>query len=134
MNSDISSNRLFSFSAPISDPDAPIGDLLPAGGGEPGEAYLKWVESIHSGDIEKLKSIVPVEMAAQFDQVSAEEAREEVEFMKLMTPTDVSILSGSSDGETAILKIEGTLEGETVPAEVTMSKMGGFWIPTNTSM
>ena len=123
-----------SFSIPISDPNAPIGDLLPEGGGEPGQAYLKWVETIHTGDIEALKRIVPAEMAAQFDQVSAEEAREEVEFMKLMTPTDVKILSGSSDGETAILKTEGTMEGETITVEVTMTKMDSYWIPTNTSM
>lgn len=123
-----------SFSAPITDPNAPIGDLLPEGGGEPGQAYLKWVETIHSGDIEALKSIVPAEMAAQFDQGTVEEAREEVEFMKLMTPTDVSIVSGSTDGETAILNIEGTMEGEKVPVEVTMTRMGEFWIPTNSSM
>lgn len=123
-----------SFSVPISDPNAAIGDLLPEGGGEPGQAYLKWVETIHTGDIEALKRIVPAEMAAQFDQVTAEEAREEVEFMKLMTPTEVSIVSVSSDGETAILNIEGIMEGKKIPVEVTMTRMGGFWIPTNSSM
>lgn len=123
-----------SFSTPVFDPDAPIGDPLPADGGEPGQAYLEWVETIHSGDIDKLKSIIPAEMADQFDQFSADEVREEIGFMQTMTPTEVKILSGSSDGETAILITEGTLEGETIPMEVTMTRMDSFWIPTNTSM
>lgn len=123
-----------SFSAPISDPDVPVGDPLSAGGGEPGQAYLTWVETIHSGEIERLKAIIPAEMVAQFDQLSAEEAREEIEFMKLMTPINVEILGGSSDGETAVLNTEGTLEGQTISVEVTMTRMGSFWIPTNTSM
>lgn len=123
-----------SFSTPVSDPDAPVGDPLPVDGGEPGQAYIRWVEAIHSGDIDMLKGIIPAEMAAQFDQLSATEVSEEIGFMKLVTPTEVRILSGSSDGETAILKTEGTMEGETVPIEVTMTKMGSFWIPTNSSM
>ena len=124
----------FFFSTSISDPDAPIGDLLPDGGGEPGQAYLKWVETVHTGDIEKLKSIVPVEMAAQLDAVTPEEAQEEIEFMQLLTPKAVSILSGSSDGETALLQIEGMMEGEKVSGEITMTRMGDIWIPTNSSM
>lgn len=122
------------FSAPLSDPNAPIGELLPADGGEPGKAYLAWVEAVHAGEIEGLKSIVPAEMAAQLDAVSPEEAREEIAFMQAFTPTDVTILGGSSDGDIALLQIEGTMEGETVPAEITMEKIDGFWIPTGTSM
>ena len=123
-----------SFSAPVSDPDAPIGDVLPAGGGEPGQAYLTWVETVHSGDIEKLKRIVPPELATQLDTVSPEEASEEIEFMKSMTPTGVAIISGSSDQETALLQIEGLMEGEKIAAEVTMTRMGEIWLPTNFSM
>ncbi len=124
------------FSAPISDPNAPtvVGTPLPAGGGEPGQAYLKWTEIVHTGDIELLKSIMPSEMADQFGSITAEEAQQEVKFMQEMTPTDNIILSGSSDGEVAILQTEGMMEGEKISVEVTMTKMSGFWIPTNMSM
>jgi hypothetical protein len=124
----------FTFRAPMSDPNAPIGDVLPADGGEPGQAYLTWVGAIHAADIEKLKSIAPKEMADQLNAVSAEQAREEIEFMQLMTPTDVKIIGGSSDGETALLQIEGLMEGEKVTGEVTLTRMGDFWIPTDFSM
>jgi hypothetical protein len=124
----------FTFRAALSDPDAPIGDPLPDGGGEPGEAYRTWVKTIHAADLEMLKSIVPPEMAAQLDAVSAEEARTEIESMQLLTPTGVEILGGSSDGEIAILEVRGGMEGETITAEVTMTRMGEFWIPTGFSL
>ncbi len=124
----------FTFSASLSDPDAPIGDPLPAGGGDPGRAYLKWVEAVHSGALEALRSIIPSEMAEQLDSVSAEEAQEQIEFMQLMTPTNVKILGGSTEGEIAVLDIEGLIEGEKVTGEITMTRMGELWVPTNSSM
>ena len=122
------------FNTGISDPDAPIGDALPEGGGVPGQAYLRWVETLQTGDMEKLLAIVPEELAEQLTSAPREEAEEQLEFMRSMTPSDIRILSGSSDGETAILKIEGQLDGETVNAEITMTRMGEHWVPTKTSM
>jgi hypothetical protein len=121
----------FTFSAPLSDPNAPIGDPLPAGGGEPGAAYLAWVEAIHAGDIERLKTLVPAEQAEALD---AEGIEEELEFMKEMTPTNVEILGGSSDGENAILQVAGTMDGETIAAEVTLIHQEGHWIATNVAI
>lgn len=118
------------FSAPLSNPDAPIGEPLPADGGEPGKAYLAWVEALHSGDPERLAPLVPEDMAAQLHD---EGAREELEFLAAMTPTEVTILGGSSDGETAVLQIEGVMEGETLRGEITLVKTGASWMPTKTS-
>lgn len=124
------------FSAPLSDPDAPtiIGSPLPAEGGAPGQAYLTWTKTIHAGDMEMLKSIMTAEMAAQFDGVSPEETRKEIAFMQDMTPTDNKIIGGSSDGKTAVLQTEGLIDGEPVAVEVTMTKMGDVWVLTNVSM
>lgn len=124
----------FTFSASLSNPDAVVGEALPAGGGEPGLAYLKWVETVHSGDLNVLRSIVPPDLAEQIDNASAEEAMEQLEFFQLTTPANVKILGGSIDGDTAILKVEGTMEGENVGAEVELTRMGEYWIPTKTSM
>lgn len=124
----------FTFSASLSDPNAIVGEPLPSDGGEPGLAYLKWVEAVHSGDLNALRSIVPADLAEQIDSASAEEAKEQLEFFQFTTPTKVKILSGSIDGDIAILKIEGTMENEKVGAEIEMTRMGEFWIPTKTSM
>lgn len=118
------------FSAPVSDPHAPIGDLLPAGGGEPGAAYLAWVKALHSGDLAQIKKLVPPEMAAELE---SEDAAMGLDFMRAMTPADVTVTGGSSDGDMAILKVEGTLDGEPVKGEVTMQKMHGRWMATKSA-
>jgi len=123
-----------SFNTTVSDPDAPIGDLLPAGGGAPGEAYLRWVETLQTGDLDQLLAIVPDDLAEQMKSTPREEAEEQMDFMRMMTPTDVRILGGSTNGEIAILNIEGTIDGETVSADITMTRMGDYWVPTKTSM
>ncbi len=126
------------FDLALSDPNAPIGDPLPADGGAPGKAYLAWIEAVHSGDLSRLKAIVPAEMADQLDETTDEEVQEELELMQIMTPKKVEIVSGSMDGDTAILKVIVTVEGANVneqgDAEITMTKMGDFWIPTYMSM
>ncbi len=118
------------FSAPLSDPDAPIGEALAEGGGEPGNAYLAWVAAVHSGDLARLKELVPPERAAQMDD---EEVKASLEFIQAMTPTEVTVLGGSSDGDTAILKVTGVMDGEAVKGEVTMQKMGDRWIAAGSS-
>jgi len=120
----------FTFSARLSNPNAPIGEPLAKGGGEPGKAYLAWVEALHSGDIERLKTLVPVEMGAQLE---GEDALEMIGFMAAMTPTDLKVLGGSTDGQMAILEVEGMMDGEPVKGEVTLEKMGDFWMATKSA-
>ena len=120
----------FTFDAPLSDPDAPIGDPLPADGGEPGRAWVAWTEAVRSGDLDRLKALAPPELAAQLE---GEEAQEALEFMQIMTPGDVKILSGSSDGSKALLTVEGVMEGEKVTGEVMLEKQGDFWLATSES-
>ena len=120
----------FTFSAPLSNPNAPLGEVLPAGGGEPGQAYVTWVKAIHAGNLEQLKRLVPPEMAAR---LAGDEGKEGLEMMQAMTPTQVRVLSGSSDGATAILKVEGQMDGEKVAGEVTLERHGDHWLPTKSS-
>ncbi|HET6603156.1 MAG TPA: nuclear transport factor 2 family protein [Xanthomonadaceae bacterium] len=119
------------FHAAVSDPDAPIGDPLPADGGQPGAAYRAWTKAIHAGDIAALKQMVAPDMAAALDEP---DAKESLEFMALMTPREVRIVSGSSDGETAVLHIEGTMDDQPVKGTVTLVRNGEHWIPTESSV
>jgi len=120
----------FQFDLPLTDLNAPIGEPLPAGGGAPGKAYLKWVAAIQAVDLAGLKELVPAEMA---ETLSGDDAREQIAAMRELTPTDVTVLSGSSDGETAVLQIEGTVAGERTKGEITLTRMGEFWVPTGSS-
>ncbi|MCG6964764.1 MAG: hypothetical protein LJE95_16035 [Acidobacteria bacterium] len=120
----------FRFSAPLSNPEAPLGAALPADGGEPGKAYLAWIAAIHAGDLDRLKQLVPAEMASQME---GDDAKDQLELMQLMTPTEVKILGGSSDGKTAILQVEGVMDGAKNRGEVTLEKKGDHWLPTKSS-
>ena len=122
------------FEATLFDPNAPIGEPLPADGGEPGAAYLNWVKVIHSGDMAALMAIIPPELAEQMNSAPEEEVEEQLYWMKAMTPTEVTVTGGSIDGDEAYLDVQGKMDGEMLDLEVTMSRTGEFWIPTNTSM
>lgn len=110
------------------DPNAPIGETLPEGGGEPGAAYLAWVSALHASDIDAVRKLVTPEMARMLDEP---EAAEQLEFLAMTTPTDVNIIEASSDGTTAILQVEGMMDGESVTGEVTLERHGQLWIATS---
>jgi hypothetical protein len=120
----------FTFSAPVSDPHSPIGDALPPGGGEPGKAYLAWVAAVHSGDLAQVKKLVPPDMVGPLED---DDAKDTLEMIAAMTPTSVKILGGSSDGQTAMLEVEGMVDGEKTHGTVTMQKMGDLWMSTGSS-
>lgn len=122
----------FTFSAGLSNPNAPIGDPLPAGGGAPGKAYAEWVETIHSGDLERIGKLLPAEMKAMLEQEiagkSAEEIAETLELLTLFTPPEVEVVGGSTDGAMAILEVTGSQQGEETTGEITMTLVDGRWV------
>jgi len=120
----------FTFNAPLSDPNAPIGEALPPDGGEPGKAYLAWVTAVHSGDLAQVKKLVSPDMAGSLED---DDAKDMLEMIAAMTPTSVKILGGSSDGQTALLEVEGMMDGEKVHGTITLEKQGDLWVSTNSS-
>ena len=69
-------------------------------------------------------------MAEMLETQPAAEVAEQIDFLKFTTPTEVTILSGSSDGEMAVLQVEGVVEGERAKGEITLLRQDGFWIAT----
>ena len=53
--------------------------------------------------------------------------------IQMMTPKDAKILSGTIDGETAVLQVEAMMDGEKANGEITMMKLGEVWTPKKTS-
>jgi hypothetical protein len=124
----------FTFKAPVTNPDALVGEPLPPGGGKPGQAYLQWVEIVHSGDLEKLKQIVTKDMVAQINEASPKETEEHVALLKSMTPSGVKIIEGVQQDDKAILIIKGSLDGKEINAKVTLMETEGLWIPIGFSI
>jgi len=110
------------------------GEPLPEGGGEAGTAFLAWCDAIHSGNFDQIKALMPAEQAAMLESEEERELfAEDLEFIQMMTPTDVEILGGSSNGETAVLQVTGSFDGEAAHGEITLELMDGRWVNTEAS-
>jgi hypothetical protein len=105
------------------------GSVLPAGGGEPGAAYLVWNAACLEGDPEVLKQLLPPEEAAELDGEYAEEA---LEFILMMTPSEVTVVGGVLFEDEAELEIEGLMDGARGHGKVTMVQHGELWVETAT--
>jgi hypothetical protein len=115
----------YRFDIPLTGPEVSIGELLPVGGGAPGLAYRAWVSAVHAGDKERIKSLLPPGQAAVVD---APAFKNDLKFIRKMTPLDIRIRTGSRDGETALLKVSGSMAGREVKGEITMKYREGKWI------
>ena len=119
------------FSAPL--PEEMPGELLPAGGGEPGAAYLVWTAAVKSGDLEQIKAVLAPEQLEMFASMPAEEQAENAEFLQMMAPDEVAVLGGRLVGDIAYLDVTATMEREPVTGEVKLELMGGVWVSVSES-
>jgi len=104
-------------------PEAMKGTPLPAGGGDPGKAYLELNKAILAGDVKAMRKFVPTKFLPDFDR----DVKEMMELMKSMTATNIKVLGGTIDGNAATLQVEGKLMNEPTKITVTMEKEGNQW-------
>jgi hypothetical protein len=118
------------FDLPISKPfvaAAPVlkGTPLPAGGGDPGKAYLAYLKLLTGNDMNKFLGAVSA--------ARAKEASSDPDFKKMfpliqaMEPTGVKIVSGASDGKSATLLATGKDGDQVSNGTITLVKEGGAW-------
>lgn len=117
-------------------PPAPTGKPLPAGGGEPGKAFLANVDAMKKGDVDAMLATASKEQA---DQIRAERNNPEfgamIEMMKAFAPKTVTITGGQDFGDRAELTLTGTDEsGDPMTGTVKLVKEGGAWKVEKTSM
>jgi hypothetical protein len=103
------------------------GTPLPADGGEPGKAYLELAAALSSGDMEKIRAVAPKEELENFQQMGFSD-EEVLEFLALTSPSEVTIVGGMIDGETATLEVEMVMAGESGSGTITMEKKDGRWV------
>jgi hypothetical protein len=103
------------------------GTPLPAGGGEPGKAYMEYDKVARAGDLKGLKKFAADErMAKQLDDPDAPKM---IEMMKLMRASDIKIVQGFVNGDDATLIVEGKdpMGGGKSTGTVTMRRVGKDW-------
>ncbi|MDD5543357.1 MAG: hypothetical protein PHX83_09290 [Acidobacteriia bacterium] len=102
----------------------PTGTPLPAGGGDPGKAYMVYHKALMEGDIPTLKTIIPPENVKDLD---GPDGKKTLELIKMMSATDIKILGGTIDGKSATLHVEGVNEGTKSTGTVKMALDGTQW-------
>jgi hypothetical protein len=112
---------------PAGPPPPPVlkGTPLPAGGGDPGKAYMAYLKLLAGGD---MKAFLGGVTAAR-----AKEASSDPDFKKLfpliqaMQPKGIKVTSGAVDGNNATLLATGKDGDQTSNGKITMVKEGGAW-------
>ena len=120
--------------APAS-PSAPAasgakGKPLPAGGGDPGKAYMAYQKVLMSGDLAALRKSVGADQAKQMNDPDFPKM---LKLVQAMQPKNIKITGGSSDGTTATLNATGKDGGATSTGTIMMSLEGGVWKVTKES-
>lgn len=101
------------------------GTPLPAGGGDPGKAYMNYRKVMASGKVDAIRKVVVAEQAKGLDDP---EFKKMLPLIIAMQPKDAKIVKGAVDGDTATLKVTGKDEGGgSQYGTVTMVKEGGAW-------
>ncbi len=119
------------FDVPIAKPTGPPappvlkGTPLPAGGGEPGKAYMAYLKLMAGGDMKKFLNAVTAERA--------KEASSDPDFKKLfpliqaMQAKNIKVTSGAVDGNDATLLATGKDGDDVSNGKITMAKESGQW-------
>ena len=104
------------------------GTPLPAGGGEPGKAYLALNKAMLAGDMDTLATLLPPEQVAEMRKAQGTpEFAAQLAFLQAMTPSTVRIKGGRIDGDKAWLEFDAEEGGTPRSGTVEMSKVGGRW-------
>ena len=103
--------------------DAKNGKPLPAGGGDPGKAYMALNKAMLTGDVAILKKLAPPGQMPPDDQL-----KQMLPMMKEMAAKNVKIVSGFVSGDSATLNVVGDSMGETgKKGTIQMTQAGGVW-------
>lgn len=107
----------------------PPGTPLPAGGGEPGKAYLAMNAAIRAGDIDAMAKLLPADRLAQMEEArKSPEFEAQLELMQAMAPSDVVITGGRVDGDTAWVEFTAVEFEQPRVGTATLKKEGGRWV------
>lgn len=108
-------------------PNARSGSPLPAGGGDPADAYRALHAAIRTKDVVAFRSMAPVEVKVK--GLTDKEIQEGLDLMALMTPVEAVFTGGYTNaaGDRAALYFSGVISGEKNYGTVEMVKTGGQW-------
>ncbi len=113
---------------PVAVPVAP-GQPLPAGGGEPGKAYMALHRAAQAGNADAIIPLLDHDRAAEMRASrSKPEFPQMLAMIRMMEPAEVHIVSGRVNGDQASLQLAGKdSDGSAMTGEVKLVREGGQW-------
>lgn len=103
--------------------DAKTGKKLPAGGGEPGKAYMAFVDAVKNDDIAAVRKL-----HTGTEKETDSGMKEGIAFMKLTLPENLKVIEGYATADLAALSVTGTFEKEKQYGTIEMvRKKDGGW-------
>jgi hypothetical protein len=107
----------------------PAGQPLPAGGGEPGKAYLALHRAVVAGDVDAMIALVDADKAAEMRKARSQaDFPKTLEMIQMFEPAEVHVTGGNIDGDNAELTIAGKdSDGTALTGEVKLTRNGGRW-------
>jgi hypothetical protein len=105
------------------------GKPLPAGGGDPGKAFLAFVNAVNKKDHKTIKAYLGAERAGEvYSAEGTDYFNDSFKYFRDAEMVSGKVLSGWIDGDRATLKMEGkTGEGNDTHGYVQMLRAGGAW-------
>jgi hypothetical protein len=117
----------FDLSFDVAITGAPGADL-PAGGGEPGEAYRAYLTALAQADFDALRKLAGEAGAYRFPEDDPTSAKETLKSLRDEQPLAVEISRGRVDGDRAVLWVRGADRDDITRAgRVLMQRSQGQW-------
>lgn len=111
------------------------GDALPAGGGEPGAAYNRYLQAVADGDFALLRSLAGEDGRWRFPEDDPSAARQSLKDARDGTPLQADVLRGRIDRGQATLWVRGIdRDGIARAGRVLMREAPQGWVPAEVDL
>ena len=92
------------------------------------KAYRAALKAIAAGDFEAYKKTLSSGTLKQMqEQTKGKSPKEIMDFVQMMTPTDLKLTSVKLDGKKATLMATGKMDGQALNGAIAMEDEGGQW-------
>jgi len=93
-----------------------------------GKAYRAALKAIGAGDYDAYRKTLSSATLKQMDeQTKGKSPKEVMEFVKMLTPTDVKLTSVKVDGKNATLQADAKMDGQAMKGSIALQEEGGQW-------
>ena len=92
------------------------------------KAYRAALKAVAAGDYDAYRKTLSSATLKQMDeQTKGKSPKEVMDFVKMMTPSDVKLTSVKVDGKNATLSADAKMDGQAMKGSIALQEEGGQW-------